>query len=304
MKLFPKGIFYEGTEGMTPDPGERRRSDRLWVTFPLRVGGLDSHGQTVEYPGRAVNLNRHGGRIQIAQEIDPGQSIRVRSPIGRFEAEFRVVDTIASHRGQGCECGVERLNDEEDFWGIEFPSRGDEALDAKVLLECDTCHRISLVPLAFMEIETLRMIGMVGLDCPKCSEVTFWRYAEIRVPSNRESGHGQSLIEGQANWIKAISSSVDRGHPRVYMQMPLAIRDYKGISDMVRTENISECGLYFSTEKTYSRGEIVTAAFPLASITQLSHLPARIVREWVMEGSPSRFYGATFEAGGGGCHGT
>lgn len=283
---------------------DRRRSDRLWLTIPLRVGGMGSNGQTVEYPGRAINLNRHGGRIQVPQILDRDQSIRLRSPIGRYEAEFRVVETITSHGEHRCECGVECLNEKNHCWGIEFPSNEEDDMpDAKVLLECRTCHTIAFMPLAFLEILTLSTISMVGLDCPKCSAVTFWRYAELRVPANREPEHAQSTIGRHANWIASLAESVERGHRRVYVQMPLGISDCYGNSNVVRTENISECGFCFSSEWDYLRGEIVTAAFPIASMTQLTQMPARIVREQVLEGGPSKIYGATFEAGNGGCHG-
>jgi hypothetical protein len=282
---------------------ERRRSDRLWLTFPLRIVGVDSKGQTFEYPGRAISLNRHGGRIQIPKRFDRGQPIRLRSPIGHYEGEFRVVETITGLGENSCECGVECLNHEYNFWGIEFPSEEDGALDAKGLLECGMCHTIALMPLAFLEIETLRTINMVGLDCPKCSEVTFWRYAEMRVPTFREREPARSSMDRQASWITSITESVERGHRRVYMHMPLGISDCCGNSDLVRTENISDCGFCFSSEREYLRGEIVKAAFPIASMTQLTQMPARIVREQVIEGSPSKIYGATFEGRNGGCHG-
>jgi PilZ domain len=297
-------IDMDGTQDMTTATADRRRSDRLWLTIPLRVEGLDSKGQSVEYPGRAINLNRHGGRIQVPQELDRNHSIRLRSPIGRFESEFRVVETLADPGGNGLECGVECLNQEDNFWGIEFPSNEmTNAPEAKVLLECRTCHTIALVPLAFLEIVTLSTISMVGLECTKCSALTFWRYAEIRVPMNREPAGAPSAMERRSNWIASLSETIERGHRRVYVQMQLGIRDCKGKSDVVRTENISECGFCFSAERQYSQGEIVTAAFPISSVTHFTQMPARIVREQVMEGSLSKMYGATFGAGNGGCHG-
>lgn len=289
---------------MTPVTANRRRTDRLWLTIPLRVEDTDSKGQTVEYSGRAVNLNRHGGRIQVPQNLDRNHSIRLRSPIGHYESEFRVVETLADPGENGFECGVESLNEEENFWGIEFPStEGNDAGEAKALLECRSCHTIALVPLAFLEIVTLSTISMVGLECTKCSALTFWRYAEMRVPTHRESEVGGSTMERQSDWIAALSETVERGHRRVYLQMPLGIRDCKGHSNVVRTENISECGFCFSTERQYLRGEIVTAAFPISSLWHLTPMPARIVRKQVMEGSPCKMYGATFGAGNGGCHG-
>lgn len=275
---------------------ERRRSDRLWLTIPLRVEGADSNGQIVGYTGRAISLNRHGGRIQIPQELDWDHSIRLRSPMGQHEAEFRVVETIASHEDRGCECGVECLDKENNFWGIEFPSHEDQAVDAKVLLECGMCHTVALMPLTFLEIATLRTIGMVGMYCSKCGAETPWRYAEMRVPACRQPEQPWSSVEREARCLTSITESAGRVHRRVYMQMPLWIHAHYGDSDYVRIENISRIGFSFSSERKYLQGEIVRAAFPIASMSLHAKISLRIVREQPIEGSTIRFYGATFES--------
>jgi hypothetical protein len=294
----------DGTQIVNSVTANRRRSDRLWLTIPLHIEGMDSNGRAVEFAGRATNLNRHGGRIQVPQNLDRNQPIRLRSSMGSHESEFRVVETLAEPGENGFEVGVESLNEGENFWGIEFPANeGTDAAEAKVLLECRTCQTIALVPVAFLEIVTLSTISMVGLECRKCSALTFWHYAELGAPANRGLEGGQGIRERQSEITAALPETLERGHRRVYVQMQLDIRDCKGKPDVVRTENISDCGFCFSTERQYLRGEIVTAAFPISSKTHLTSMPARIVRERVMEGSPSKMYGATFGVGDGVCHG-
>ncbi len=280
---------------MTNATGERRRSDRIWLTIPLRAEVVDSNGRTVEYPGRAVNLSRHGGRIEMPQTLDRGQSIRLRSPLGRHEAEFRAVETIPYYGENGCECGVECLNKEDNFWGIEFPSHVDDAVDAKVLLECCMCHTIALKPLSLSETQALVANDTLSRYCTKCSGATLWWYAEIRVPWNRQPERAQNSIEGQRRFITAFTEFVNRGHRRVHMQIPLWIRGRYGDSDNIQTVNISKVGFSFSSEEKHLRGEIMTATFPFASMTQQTPMPARIVREQVVEGSASKIYGAKFE---------
>ena len=280
---------------MTIATGERRRSDRIWLTIPLRAEVVDPSGRMVEHPGRAVNLSRHGGRIEMPQMIDRGQPIRLRSPLGRHLAEFRVVEAIPGYGENGCECGVECLNEEDNFWGIEFPSHVDDAVDAKVLLECGMCRTIALKPLSLAETQTLIANDNLTRHCAKCAGATLWWYAEIRVPWNRQPERQQSSIVRQARWITAITEFVERSHRRVHMQMALWIRGRYGDSDSVRTENVSKLGFSFSSEEKHFRGEIVTAAFPVASMTQQTPMPARIVHEQVLGGSTSRIYGARFE---------
>jgi PilZ domain len=288
---------------MNDSSSDKRRSDRLWLTLPLRVEVTDGNGQPVEYPGRAINLNRHGGRIQVPRELDPNQSLALHTPVGWYGTEFRVVETL-THSEHGCECGVECLHGENKIWGIEFPPiEKDMANEARALLECRSCHTIALVPLAFLEVVTLRAINMVGLDCPKCSAVTFWQYADMRVPIQREAEGAHSDARSHSNLVASLTEFVERGHRRAYVQMPFGLRDASGQSAVVQAENLSECGFCFSTERKYTPSEIVTAAFSVAAMTQLTQLPARIVREHVVKGSPTRLYGATFAVGAGGCPG-
>jgi len=280
---------------MTTTADERRRSGRLWMTIPLRMEGLNSGGRTMEYEGRAISLNRYGARIQILRPLDKGQAVRVKSPMGRYQVEFRVVEPIASTAEKGGEYGMECLDENNNFWGIEFP-KSDGPADARVLLECGICHNVALLPLTLSEVEALRSIGMVGLPCQTCVTVTPWRYAELRVPSHRAGVASRSPAEGRSDWLSSVMEPIERGHRRVYMQLPIGIRDASGNAEITRTENISKCGFCFASERKYLPGEIVMAVFPIDSIAMKTQLPVRIVREQAIEGSDRKFYGATFEA--------
>ncbi len=58
-------------------PEERRRSDRVKPTIPLRVHGLDDSGKPFECEARAIDLSRHGAWIQISRVLRWGQMIRL-----------------------------------------------------------------------------------------------------------------------------------------------------------------------------------------------------------------------------------
>ncbi|HLY60586.1 MAG TPA: hypothetical protein VKV95_07445 [Terriglobia bacterium] len=281
---------------MNNDSAERRRSDRLWITMPLRAEGVDASGEIAACAGRAVSVNRHGGRIQIPLDLDRSWSISLLSPLGRGAAEFRLVDTITHGGEHGYEYGVECLEEANNFWGIEFPSRKGITGDAKALLDCGTCHTKALMPLAISDVERLEMGGMTAIYCEKCAAMTHWWFAEVGSLGNRETERARSSVEMTARLITPGAESRHRGQPRVCMQMPLWIRGHYGESDEVRTENISKIGLSFSSQRNYLRGEIVTTAFPSSSFSRHTRMPARIVREQVLKGSALKIYGATFEA--------
>ena len=281
---------------MNNDSAGRRRSDRLWLTIPLRAEGVDSSGELAACEGRAVNLNRLGGRIQVPLELDRSWSISLLSPMARGAAEFRLVEAITHGGDHGYEYGVECLVEENNFWGIEFPSRKDTAGDANALLDCAICHTKALMPLAISDLERLETDGMTAMYCAKCSAMTHWWFAEMGSPGNREMERARSSVEMKSRLITPVDESRHRGHPRVCMQMPLWIRGHYGDSDEVRTENISKIGLSFSSQKNYLRGEIVTTAFPSSSFSRHTRMPARIVREQILKGSAHKIYGATFES--------
>jgi hypothetical protein len=283
---------------MIADTAERRRSDRLWLTVPLNLEGVDTTGQTVEHKGRATSLSRHGARIQYSLPLKVGQTIRVKSPVTHHEAEFRVVELISPPGDKDGEYGVECLDDNENFWGIDFPILCDgERADAKALLECRICRTLALLPLTLTEVEALRSIGKVGKHCQNCTTETPWCYAEGRVPPTHviEQAARNSSI-GESSWMTSVMGPIGRGHRRIIMQVPLGVRDSRGSAEVTRTENISKCGFCFTSDKRYRLGEVIMSVFPLDPVTRKTELAARIVREQSIEGSGRRFYGATFEA--------
>lgn len=275
---------------------ERRRSDRLWLTIPLRVEGVDSSGQAFEYEGRARALSRHGALIHIPRLLEEGQRVRLKSPMGHFESEFRVVN-CALAGDEGGEYGLECLDEDDNFWGIEFPSISETMVaEAAGLLECRICHRLALLSLTLSEVEALRTIGIVGKFCRSCAAISPWRHAEVRVPMNRGARElAADLGDPRSPWFVAAADPLERGHRRAYMQLPVSIRDSQGAVETSRTENVSRCGFCFVSERKYLPGEIVLVAWPCDSATEHIDLAARIVREEPIEGANRKLYGATFE---------
>ena len=66
---------------------EKRRSDRLMLTVPLRVQGNDPQGAEFAEEARTVTLNRHGARIQISRPLLSGQTIKIKNLVSRKETQ-------------------------------------------------------------------------------------------------------------------------------------------------------------------------------------------------------------------------
>jgi PilZ domain len=262
---------------------EKRRSDRLGVKIHVRVEGIDPNGEIVEYEGSAAGLNRHGARIKIPWPLDCGYPVRVRTTQDKSrQGEFRLVP-INSPRGDVGDYGIECLDGKENFWGIEFPeSAGHDKKDARVLLECAVCHSMALFSLSLLEIDALRTIGMVAKPCRTCHAESPYQYADL------------ISLEGKSNWMASAAKAMDRTHPRIYMQLPVEVRNARGEVEKTQTENISKSGFCFSSEKKFYRGERVWAIFPFDPVTRKTELGARIIRARSIAGSHRKFYGARF----------
>lgn len=279
---------------------ERRRSDRIWLTLPLRAEGVDSNGQPFECEARAISVCRHGARLQIGQSLSEGQTVRLKSPTGNDAADFRVVASFVLPGGKEGEYGVECLDIKANFWGIEFPtSDSDGPMDGKVLVECRKCQTIALLPLTLSEVEALRAMGLVGKPCPHCNTITLWKYAHVEGPPQRqgvsmENSMDETPADDPPNPDAGAPEAIERSHRRVYALMPLGVRDAQGKEEMTRTENISKSGFCFTSEKTYQPGESVLAVFPHDTVAPKTELPAQIVRAQNIEGSDRKIYGAAY----------
>lgn len=177
---------------------EKRRSDRLWLTIPVRVRCVDSDGEAVELAGRAVSINRYGGRTIVPRELDWSRPIRLRRPIGNFEVEFRVVEPVNIQGHRWWEYGVECLDEKFNFWDIEFPPLGQNPGDEKALLDCGTCHTIALMSLAMVEYECLKTEGRTAKYCARCSSITQWWYAEKTMSNYKEPQYFRPWVESEA----------------------------------------------------------------------------------------------------------
>jgi hypothetical protein len=282
---------------MNSQTDQRRRTERLWLTVPLHVEGTDLAGEDFECEAWVINFNRHGARIRIPRDLAQNHLLSFESPDGNHRADFRVVAAITSDDSLGAEYGTECLNETQNFWQIEFPPPENAEIEvSRVLLECRKCHTIALLPLTLSEVQAVRSMGWVGKTCLTCAGVSLWKYAEIGTTQNHPDKTKRDTNHGPSSWVSAAVNSSGRNHRRVYVIMPMEVRDAQGNEEITRTENISKCGFCFASEKNYQPGEVIWAIFVNAadSMSQKTELPARIVREQAILGAQRKLYGATY----------
>lgn len=274
---------------------DKRRSDRLMLTIPLHVSGLDLKGAGFKDDARTVTLNRHGARIMTLRLLSSGQTVRLTNLVSRREADFRVVGPLSPHSEKGGEWGVECLDGQkQNIWGIQFPPppSGQEA-ESAALLECRSCHTVALLRMSLVEVEVLGTSGLLTKVCENCKSNTPWGYAEKQVAMGAPPEEAAMLAEAGAG--PAASKGADlRRHRRVALQLPVLIRDYSGKFELTKSENVSKGGFCFASEKDFHVGEGVMVACPYSGSDQSLEVSAKIVRRQSLEGANRKIYGVRY----------
>lgn len=283
-------------------PEEKRRSQKVKLSIPLRIHGVDGGGRAYECEARTVDLNRHGARIRISRLLAGGETIRVLNVVNHREANFRVAGPVspltkeggvfgvlgpvsedpAKRRSYGIEC----LDTTTNFWGITFP-RGAEKDPSppSALLQCRKCQTTALLNISLVEVDVLETAGILSWPCDSCQEVTPWGYAK-KDPETLPSRESPAAEPPQDLHF--------RKHRRVSLQLPMRIRKYSGDVEIAKCEDISKGGLCFVSAKHYYTGEGVLVACPYNPSGQNIEVEAQIVRQEEIEDTNSKIYGIKF----------
>lgn len=279
---------------------ERRRSNRLMLTVPLRVRGVDENGDSFDCDAQTIDISRHGARIKIARPLASGQHVRVTNLVNRREASFRVAGPLAPMTEKGGEFGVmgpispqaenqeewgmESLDPNSDLWGIRFPPPPpSEDSEPKALLACRQCSAAELVRLSLIDVEVLETAGIVSRFCSNCQAIAPWGFGESRLvetktdPPSVSGGGAPPAVER-------------RRHRRAVLQLPILIRDYFGGVEIAKSENVSKGGVCFATEKNYYLGEGVMVECPYDKKSQNLEVPAQIVSRQEIPRSHRKVY--------------
>jgi PilZ domain len=268
---------------------ERRRSDRVMLTIPLVISGVDNYGRRFEAEGRTVSLNRHGLLVHATRPLRLGQVVVLSNLLGHREAEFRAVGPVAPLVEGAGEWALESVDPDSNIWGIGFPPLPEsESEDARGLLECRGCHAVVLMRVSGMETEVLTTSGLLSKRCATCGKETPWGYAEkqIAMDAPRE----------EIKMISETSESARRRHRRVSLQLPILIRDFYGGAEITQSENVSKGGLCFASDVVYHVGQGVQVICPYDPSGAEIEVSARIVRNMNFTGRHRRLYGVRYEA--------
>ncbi len=273
---------------------EHRRSERLLITVPIRVEGMDKNGEKFTEETRTIVVNRQGARIYLKRPVSAGSSLQISTHSGNRNARFRVVGPTQPPSGEGGEWGVECMDQNTNIWGIGFPPPSSVEGICTALLECRRCHGVKLSHLSMVEHDVLGTSGLLVKDCEVCGRLTSWGYKEPSVPLSTDDTP-EVVAETSAVPSESPKAPPKRSHNRVALQLPIRLRSFSGVEEFIRTENVSRGGVCFITERNYEIGEVILVTCPYEKSGQNIEVRGQVVRRREMAGTGRKIYGVSYE---------
>jgi hypothetical protein len=157
---------------------QMRRSGRLLKSVPSLLIGSDAEGRIFTEDTHTVILSLHGAGIVSNNKLIAEQELILRSKETNLEVEIRVVGEIGSEDGRYT-YGVAFVDDELDFWKMEFPappSPSERPLE--LVLECGSCGETVTLLNGDYEFDVCAIHGGLVRYCTECGFATVWKRLE------------------------------------------------------------------------------------------------------------------------------
>jgi len=275
-----------------------RRSSRIPKEIPILLVGSDMGGKTFSEKAKTVLLSRHGAGIVSEYKLSPEQELILRSLESNKEADVRVVGQLGSVGGSYT-YGVAFLNQNIDFWGIEFPPISQSEEDAnRVLLQCSSCKVCEMVEQSDLESDVYMVNEGIVRFCKNCGSSTVWKRADDAAagkaaseqieeePDFSEPEEPES-IDSPADLQPTLRPANRRKYLRTKVNFKACIRTFAFGDDIVACEDISRGGLRFKTRKQYSVKTDIEVASPYSPGSLNIFVRGRIVHVEEVPGEKS-----------------
>lgn len=282
----------------------RRRTERLFLRYPIQVVGADAGGRPFEETTHSIVVNRHGGRILLKTEVLPGQTIKITQVVSGREADFRVVGLAGPSDVGGGEWGVECHDENVNFWGINFPPLDESQESSSVLLECAQCHEVALTHFSMVEYDLLESSGILVRKCNACKRETEWAYSlnPTRVPESLMAPVAVAPVAPpdisppvQSAVASPVTGANRRTSPRIPLRLPTRVRNSKDITDLTKSENVSKGGLAFTSGFMFELGETLYLTCPYDLGGSDIEIQGRVVRRDSIAGTGRYLYGVEYQ---------
>jgi len=245
-------------------------------------------GKVFSEKTKTVLLSRHGAGIVSELKLSAEQELIIRSLETNKEAEVRVVGQLGSVGGSYT-YGVAFLNQNIDFWGIEFPPVSQSEKEAnRVLLQCASCKAREMVQQSDLESDVYIVNEGIVRLCKKCESSTLWKRAsgaadgeaaqqEAKEKPEIAVAQAEETIESPADLKPSLRPANRRKHVRTKVNFKGCVRSFAYGDDIVTCEDISRGGLRFKGRKQYAMKSDIEVAAPYSPGSLNIFVRARVV---------------------------
>lgn len=237
----------------------RRRSERLFLTIPIRVSGTDPKGRDFSEDCVSVDVSRHGARIRLKNALLADDFIRIKNLKNDQETVFRVVGRVGQPNPDlpYADWGVEVVDSNIVIWGVELKENPADDIAVSALLQCSVCLVISSFLLTHKDVGAAAASAFLRRNCPRCARETLWSY----VTSDRRSPSTEAP-KPVVNEEAERRARERRKEKRLAVQVPIRIRTAEGMEEVTKTVNLSASGARFLSQRDYPLGVQVFVAAP------------------------------------------
>ena len=262
-------------------------------------------GKMFSEQAKTVLLSRHGAGIVSEYKLSPEQELIIRSLETNQEAEVRVVGQLGS-QGESYTYGVAFLNQNIDFWGIEFPpvSQSEKVANC-VSLQCASCRARETVVQSDLESDVYLVNEGIVRYCKACGNSTLWKRAddtaegeaapeEIEQKQYVPESLTTESIDSPSDLTPSLRGANRRKHRRTRVNFKGCVRSFAFGDDVVTCEDISRGGLRFKSRKSYSLKAEIEIAAPYSPGSLNIFVRGKIVHVQEVPGEKSFRYGVAY----------
>lgn len=246
-----------------PPPAQQyttcRRSERLFLSIPIRVTGTNPKGRDFSEDCVSVDVSHHGARLRLKNALVADDVINITNLKNGQEARFRVVGRVGQPNPDlpYADWGVECVDPNIVIWGVELKENPAEDIAVSALLQCSVCLVISSFLLTHKDVGAAAASAFLRRDCPRCGRETLWTYVTSDRRSPSTDAPKPVVDEGAERRERE-----RRTEKRLSVQVPIRIRSPEGNVEVTKTVNLSASGARFLSAHDYSKGAMVFVAAP------------------------------------------
>jgi PilZ domain-containing protein len=264
-----------GPSSTYPQNTDRRRSERVFLTLPIRISEVREHNE-VFLEGHTVDVSQHGATIMLDRKITVGQNIKVK----RVGLDKEAIARVVAHKPRQSDSylhGIALDDCNANPWGIVFPTTPEIAKAVlRALLRCIACEQLEVVYLNEFESVLFLNHCSVARLCERCNGWTTWARPLGWSPANPdypalENRQMTSPPFPAPRWQDR------RSHDRIRADVVACVRHPALGSEVVLVADLARGGSSFYSAANYLDGDRVEMAVPYTSKAPNIFLPARIV---------------------------